>query len=256
MGHYNQYCVRNLFRLSHVGLSPIHRGITILRLALVLGAGVASVCGTAFAVNATVDDAELLCVGDCDDNGAVTIGEVVKGVNIFLGESSLEQCPTFDCDGTGRVTIGCIIQAVNALLAGCPTPGCGTASFGAATNFGVGIAPLSVAVGDFNDDGKLDLAVANGGSNAVSILLGTGTGSFGVATNFGVGTNPESVAVGDFNGDGKLDLAVVNDTSNNVSILLGTGTGSFGAATDFNVGTSPASVAVGTSTATASSTWR
>ena len=53
-----------------------------------------------------------------------------------------------------------------------------------------GLGPRSVAVGDFNGDGKLDLAVANASSDNVSILLGTGTGSFGAATNFDVGTDP------------------------------------------------------------------
>ena len=86
----------------------------------------------------------------------------------------------------------------------------------------------------------MDLAVANAGSNNVSILLGNGTGSFGTpATNFPVGTDPRSVAVGDFNGDTFLDLAVANFNSNNVSILLGNGTGSFGTATNFPVGTHP-----------------
>ena len=47
--------------------------------------------------------------------------------------------------------------------------------------------PDSVAVGDFNGDGKQDLAVANCGSNNVSILLGDGAGSFSAATNFGAG---------------------------------------------------------------------
>ena len=65
-------------------------------------------------------------------------------------------------------------------------------------------------MGDFNGDGKLDLAVANYNSATVSILLGTGTGSFGAKTDFGTGSIPSSVAVGDFNGDGKLDLAVAN----------------------------------------------
>ena len=65
-------------------------------------------------------------------------------------------------------------------------------------------------MGDFNGDGKLDLAVANQSSNNVSILLGTGTGSFSAATNFAVGELLISVAVGDFNGDGKPDLAVAN----------------------------------------------
>ena len=89
-------------------------------------------------------------------------------------------------------------------------------------NFGVGNSPFSVAVGDFNNDTILDLAIANAGSNNVSILLGNGTGSFGTpATNFTVGTFPFSVAVGDFNGDTILDLAVANQGFNNVSILLG-----------------------------------
>ena len=96
------------------------------------------------------------------------------------------------------------------------------AGLSTATNFTVGENPNSVAVGDFNGDTRLDLAVANFGSNNVSILLGTGTGSFSTpATNFGVGTGPSSVAVGDFNGDTRLDLAVANFGSNNVSILLG-----------------------------------
>ena len=119
------------------------------------------------------------------------------------------------------------------------------AVYGAAPNFLAGTQPVSVAVDDFNGDGKRDLAVANFGSINVSIRLGTGTGSFGTATNFPVGTNPSSVAVGDFNGDGKRDLAVANYGSNNVSTLLGTGTGSFGAATNSLVGTNPVWAAVG-----------
>jgi protocatechuate 3,4-dioxygenase beta subunit len=120
---------------------------------------------------------------------------------------------------------------------------CNTPSLGA-TNFAAGSNPYHVAVGDFNGDGRLDLAVANLSSTDVSILLGTGAGTFGAATNFPVGTNPNYVAVGDFNGDGKLDLAVTKNTGS-VSILLGTGTGSFGAATPFAAGSSPDSVAVG-----------
>jgi hypothetical protein len=98
--------------------------------------------------------------------------------------------------------------------------GCATPSFGAATNFGVGLGAASVAIAGLNGDGKPDLAVANNSSDNVSVLLGTGTGSFGAATNFGVGSVPESVAIADFNGDGKPDLAVANQVSNNVSVLL------------------------------------
>ena len=99
-------------------------------------------------------------------------------------------------------------------------------------------------MGDFNGDGKQDLAVANGGSNNVSILLGDGAGSFSPATSFASANNGQrSVAVGDFNGDGKQDLAVVDGVG--VSILLVDGAGHFSAATEFGAGSSPQSVAVG-----------
>ncbi len=116
--------------------------------------------------------------------------------------------------------------------------------FGAATDFGVGQGPTSVAIGDFNRDGIPDLAVTNYPDATVSILLGTGTGSFGAATNFPVGTFPNSVAIGDLNGDGIPDLVVANSGDNTVSMLLGTGTGAFGAAITIAVGASSTSVAI------------
>jgi FG-GAP-like repeat len=90
-------------------------------------------------------------------------------------------------------------------------------SFIARRDFGAGSTPLSVAVGDFNGDGFQDLAVANAGSNSVSVVLDNGDGTFQTAVNFGAGTFPGSVAVGDFNGDGIQDLAV---TSIQVSVLI------------------------------------
>ena len=67
-------------------------------------------------------------------------------------------------------------------------------------NFEVGVAPFSIALGDFNNDTILDLATANLGSNNVSILLGNGDGKFVTpAVNFGVGNGPTSIAIGNFN---------------------------------------------------------
>ena len=115
--------------------------------------------------------------------------------------------------------------------------GDGTGNFSGPTLLRAGGFPYSVAVGDFNGDGKQDLAVVNSESDNVSILLGDGTGNFSAPTNFAVGDQPLSVAVGDFNGDGKQDLAVANyDSTGNVSILLGDGAGNFSAPTNFGVG--------------------
>src|SRR4051794_20111383 len=62
--------------------------------------------------------------------------------------------------------------------------------FNPATNYNVGSSPYSVAAGDFNGDGKLDLVVANFNSNSVSVLLGNGDGTFGAAVNYGAGPPP------------------------------------------------------------------
>jgi hypothetical protein len=112
-------------------------------------------------------------------------------------------------------------------------------------NFNAGPSPLSVATGDFNGDGKLDLVATNFNANNVSVLLGNGDGTFQAAVDYGVGLGPHSVVVGDFNGDGKLDLAVANMIGNNVSVLLGKGDGTFQVATVYNTGSAPSSVTVG-----------
>ena len=128
--------------------------------------------------------------------------------------------------------------------------GSGSGAFGSATNFAVGVDPVSVAIGDLNGDGKSDLAVANEHSDNVSVLLNTTafspSGAFGPATNFAVGPSPRSIAVGDLNGDGKPDLAVADSSnSGSVWVLLGTGVGAFSSATDFAAGANPYSAVIG-----------
>jgi len=108
-------------------------------------------------------------------------------------------------------------------------------AFSGPTAYSVGSNPVAVVTGDFNSDGKSDLAVANSGSNDVSILLGNGDGTFQSAMNYAV-EDPVSIAVEDFNGDHRLDLAVASGSSNQVSVLLGNGEGSFQPALHYNTG--------------------
>lgn len=54
-------------------------------------------------------------------------------------------------------------------------------------NYAVGLGPTSITVGDFNGDGKLDLAIANAGSSNVSLLLGNGDGTFQMAADYSAG---------------------------------------------------------------------
>lgn len=103
----------------------------------------------------------------------------------------------------------------------------GPGEFQTGKQFGVGVTPSAIAFGDINGDGKQDLAVANLGSNSVSVLLGNGDGTFQAKKNTGTVSSPIGVGLGDFNGDGKLDLATVQNNGSVVDILLGKGNGTF-----------------------------
>jgi hypothetical protein len=120
---------------------------------------------------------------------------------------------------------------------------------GARDNFLLGPWPISLALGDFNADSKLDLAVTNPKDDNVSILLGNGQGWFNAAPGspFKTGSSPWSVAAGDFNKDDKLDLAIANWGDNHVTVLIGNGLGGFSASSNspFKVGSHPSSVVVG-----------
>ena len=125
------------------------------------------------------------------------------------------------------------------------------AGFGAATSFSAGVpppgvgglSPSGIAAGDFNQDGRTDLAVANLQTDDVAILRGGTSPLFSAPTQRAAGNGPRGVITADFNGDNDLDLAIPNENSDDVSILLG-GTGAtFSAHADFKAGDAPRGVA-------------
>lgn len=125
------------------------------------------------------------------------------------------------------------------------TMGSCAAPFFTTTNLAAGAGPTNLAIADFNNDSKPDLAVTNQISNDVSILLGNGDGTFAPQIVVSVGSSPYALAAGKFNSDNNIDLAVVNSGSNNVTILPGNGDGTFGTPATFFAGSTPISIAVG-----------
>jgi len=102
-----------------------------------------------------------------------------------------------------------------------------------------------VVTGDFNGDGRDDVAVAAPQMDSVYVFLANADGTLQTKVEIAAGGAPEAVATGDFDGDGNLDLAVTDLTDETVSILLGDGAGAFAAPVPYGVGTDPRSVAVG-----------
>ncbi len=136
-----------------------------------------------------------------------------------------------------------VVSAVcfSVLMIAFPATSRGT-DFAAPKSYPVGTAPAFIVTGDFNGDGKMDIAVGNAGSNDVSVLLGNGDGTFKAAVNSPAGLSPQQMAAGDFNGDGKLDLVIT--VLGVVNILLGKGDGTFQAPVTIAVDKYPVNLAV------------
>src|SRR5205814_1174352 len=131
-----------------------------------------------------------------------------------------------DFNADGKVDIAATSSdggLVSVLLQSATTAG----TFGTARSVPTGSQPNSIAVADFNGDGKPDLVTSNSDSNNLGILLGTGGGNFAAATFVPLSSFPGDLAVTDLDSDGKPDIVVSAESSNSLALLLGFGDGTF-----------------------------
>ncbi len=92
--------------------------------------------------------------------------------------------------------------------------------FSSQQTYTVDSGPLAIAVSDWDGDTDLDLAVANAGSDVISILINNGTGGYSVASDFLTGNGPYSIAYADFDSDGDMDFVTADRIGDNISIFL------------------------------------
>ncbi len=191
--------------------------------------------------------------------GTLTTGSFSSAVNFTTGTTPRDVV-LGDINADGKPEMIVTNQGANTLSVFMNTSTAGsisTSSFGTKVDFTTGATPVYVAVGDFDRDGKSDLAVTNQGANTVSVFLNTHTsgniasGSFATKVDFAVGASPLMLAIGDLDGDGKPDIAAANAGTTTFSVLRNTSTsgsitsGSFASKVDFTTASSPYGITIG-----------
>ncbi|PCI29262.1 hypothetical protein COB55_02470, partial [Candidatus Wolfebacteria bacterium] len=150
--------------------------------------------------------------------------------NVGIGATALTPSYTLDVSGTFRAA------DIRSTTGG---------TFAAKVDYAAATEPVSVSIGDLNNDGYDDLAVANNSSGEVSVYINDGDGTFAAKVDYTPGTTPYFVAIGDLNNDGYADLAVANLTDSDVSIFINNGDGTFASKVDYATGSTPYALSIG-----------
>ena len=161
-----------------------------------------------------------------------------------------------DLDGDGKLDLAVANFGSSSVSVFRNTSSIGSISFAAKVDFTTGLSPRGVNIGDFDGDGKPDLAIAHGGNPFMSVLRNLssiGNISFQAKVDFALagGQSSTFISSSDLDGDGKLDIAVVNYAPSTISVFRNTATAgaidasSFAAKVDFTTGIGPFSLAIG-----------
>ncbi len=178
---------------------------------------------SAFPISQSEDYKGVLYTGNGDGTFQMTVTGIDFGASINPASVAVLSA---DFNGDGKVDLAAIQNTLALYL----NNGDGTFSAGAIYDVSLSSAPAktaSAALGDFNGDGNLDVAVADPANDSVDVFLGNGDGTFQKPAMWGVNGSVVAVAVGDFNRDGRADIASLMprflspNSQDAVSILLG-----------------------------------
>ncbi|CAF4050650.1 unnamed protein product, partial [Adineta steineri] len=157
--------------------------------------------------NGSFENVILLSTGNASHPSSVTIADMNNDnqLDIIVANEGIDAIGIFFGYGNGSFTKQLLVS-------------CGDHS-----------SPWYAIAGDFNQDGRLDLATANYATSSIGVFYGYGNGSFGNLTTYstGINSNPVSLKIGDFNNDNQLDIIAVDETSTNVGIFYGYSDGTF-----------------------------
>jgi uncharacterized protein (TIGR03437 family) len=167
---------------------------------------------------------------------AQNLGFATTSISLPLASSDIDCCLAVgDFNGDGKTDVAVLMEGRSDIGQVMVFLGNGDGTFRDGGHSLAGVGSRALAVGDFNADGKQDLAVANAGSGDVSVLLGNGDGTFQSAISVPAQggsvntseTGPFSIAAGDLNRNGRQDLVILFPQSDQVGVLLNNGDGSF-----------------------------